>query len=263
MRLHAGDAAARTAKAARAGWRSTSPPTPTSAAARHRPTRKNGPTGSDRPGAAHPARSWSASSRDNDRGVTFYRARMADATELPRVDLAKVCRGLGITGRRRCVFLLADGAEFLISVFDNPPLSQIFPATRELLTPDAKGMYVCGFTITGQPVKNMVWQHDKNAAAHGLILGVSRSGKTQYFAIGMAAESLRRPGVWLSTVPQGREDLRAGAATSTGRAPTRCSWSASCARRRRCARSAAEMPWPYDGQPHDYKPGDPAAPTGS
>lgn len=38
------------------------------------------------------------------------------------------------------MFVLIDGSEFLISAFDSPPLSQIFQATRELLTPDAKGM---------------------------------------------------------------------------------------------------------------------------
>ncbi|MFH8717355.1 chromosome segregation protein ParM [Streptomyces zaomyceticus] len=197
--------------------------------------------------------------RDTERGVTFYRAKMADSTETPRIDLAKVCRGLGLPEDDSCVFVLIDGAEFLISAFDTPPLSQIFPATRELLTPDAQGMFVCGFTITGQPVKNMVFQHDKNAAAHGLVLGVSRSGKTQFFAINMAAESLAGQVVWLSTVRKDEKTTTLG--QYIDRQGSNALW---MARQLRAAKALceirAEMPWPHDGKPHDYKPGDPRCP---
>ncbi|MFE7515007.1 chromosome segregation protein ParM [Streptomyces sp. NPDC057540] len=197
--------------------------------------------------------------RDNERGVTFYRAKMADSTETPRIDLAKVCRGLGLPEDDSCVFVLIDGNEFLISAFDTPPLSQIFPATRELLTPDAKGMYVCGYTITGQPVKNMVFQHDKNAARHGLILGVSRSGKTQFFAIDMAAMSLAGQVVWLSTVRKDEKTTTLG--KYIDRQGSNALW---MARSLRAAKALceirADMPWPHDGQPHDYKPGDPRCP---
>lgn len=197
--------------------------------------------------------------RDDVRGVTFYRAKMADATTTPRIDLAKVCRGLKLPEDDSCVFVLIDGTEFLISAFDKPPLSAIFPATRELLTPDAKGMYVCGYTITGQPVKNMVYQHDKNAAAHGLILGVSRSGKTQFFAINMAAQSLDGQVVWLSTVRKDEKTSTLG--KYIDRQGSNALW---MARSLRAAKALceirAEMPWPHDGQPHDYKPGDPRCP---
>ncbi|MFB6790234.1 chromosome segregation protein ParM [Streptomyces olivaceus] len=198
-------------------------------------------------------------SRDDVRGVTFYRARMADATTSPRIDLAKVCRGLKLPEDDSCVFVLIDGIEFLISAFDKPPLSAIFPATRELLTPDAKGMYVCGYTITGQPVKNMVFQHDKNAARHGLILGVSRSGKTQFFAIDMAAMSLAGQIVWLSTVRKDEKTSTLG--RYIDRQGSNALW---MARSLRAAKALceirAEMPWAYDGQPHDYKPGDARCP---
>ncbi|MFD5936770.1 chromosome segregation protein ParM [Streptomyces sp. NPDC060333] len=197
--------------------------------------------------------------RDEVRGVTFYRAKMSDATTTPRIDLAKVCRGLKLPEDDSCVFVLIDGTEFLISAFDKPPLSAIFPATRELLTPDAKGMYVCGYTITGQPVKNMVFQHDKNAAVHGLILGVSRSGKTQFFAINMAAQSLDGQVVWLSTVRKDEKTTVLG--RYIDRQGSNALW---MARSLRAAKALceirAEMPWPHDGQPHDYKPGDPRCP---
>lgn len=197
--------------------------------------------------------------RDDVRGVTFYRAKMADATTSPRIDLAKVCRGLKLPEDDSCVFVLIDGIEFLISAFDKPPLSAIFPATRELLTPDAKGMYVCGYTITGQPVKNMVFQHDKNAARHGLILGVSRSGKTQFFAIDMAAMSLAGQVVWLSTVRKDEKTSTLG--KFIDRQGSNALW---MARSLRAAKALceirAEMPWPHDGQPHDYKPGDARCP---
>ncbi|MFF8960795.1 chromosome segregation protein ParM [Streptomyces sp. NPDC014894] len=197
--------------------------------------------------------------RDDVRGVTFYRATMADATTTPRIDLAKVCRGLKLPEDDSCVFVLVDGIEFLISAFDKPPLSAIFPATRELLTPDAKGMYVCGYTITGQPVKNMVFQHDKNAARHGLILGVSRSGKTQFFAIDMAAMSLAGQVVWLSTVRKDEKTSTLG--RYIDRQGSNALW---MARSLRAAKALceirAEMPWPHDGQAHDYKPGDARCP---
>ncbi|KNE83379.1 chromosome segregation protein ParM [Streptomyces xinghaiensis] len=197
--------------------------------------------------------------RDHERGVTFYRAKMADSTETPRIDLPKVCRGLGLPEDDSCVFVLIDGSEFLISAFDKPPLSQIFPATRELLTPDAKGMYVCGYTITGQPVKTMVYQHDKNAPAHGLTLGVSRSGKTQFFAIHMAAQSLDGHVVWLSTVRKDEKTTVLG--KYIDRQGSNALW---MARSLRAAKALceirADMPWPHDGQPHDYKPGDPRCP---
>ncbi|GAB2606802.1 chromosome segregation protein ParM [Streptomyces capparidis] len=197
--------------------------------------------------------------RDHERKVTFYRAKMADSTETPRVDVAKVCRGLRLPEDDSRAFVLIDGSEFLISYFDEPPLSQVFPATRELLTPDAKGMYVCGFTITGQPVKNMVWQHDKNAACHGLVLGVSRSGKTQFFAISMAAESQAGAVVWLSTVRKDEKTTTLG--QYIDRQGSTALW---MARQLRAAKALceirAEMPWPHDGKPHDYKPGDPRCP---
>ncbi|MFD9270715.1 chromosome segregation protein ParM [Streptomyces goshikiensis] len=228
--------------------------------------RRKAPTDQERwidrvgaPKAGAPGSVLISTSRDTARGVTFYRAKMAEPTATPRIDLAKVCRGLGIAEDDSCVFVLIDGNEFLISAFDEPPLSAIFPATRELLTPDAKGMYVCGFTITGQPVKTMVYQHDKNAPAHGLTLGVSRSGKTQYFAIHMAAQSLNGQVVWLSTVRKDEKTTTLG--RYIDRQGSNALW---MARSLRAAQALceirAEMPWPHDGQPHDYKPGDPRCP---
>ncbi|WP_411575198.1 chromosome segregation protein ParM [Streptomyces fradiae] len=198
--------------------------------------------------------------RDNERGVMFYRARMADPTDTPRIDLSKVCRGLGLPDDDSRVFVLVEGAEFLISVFDTPPLSPTFPATRELLTPDPKtGMYVCGFSITSQPVHNFVFQHDKNAAKHGLVLGVTRGGKTQFFAVTMVAESNAGQIVWLSSCFKDEKTTALGEYIDRqGISPLYM------ARQLRAAKALceirAEMPWAYDGKPHDYKPGDPRCP---
>ncbi|MEW2577749.1 chromosome segregation protein ParM [Streptomyces syringium] len=197
--------------------------------------------------------------RDNERGVTFYRARMADPTDTPRIDLPKLCRALGLPEDDSRVFVLVEGAEFLISVFDTPPLSPKFPATRELLTPDAKGMYVCGFSITGQPVHNFVFQHDKNAAKHGLVLGVTRGGKTQFFAVTMVAESNAGQIVWLSSCFKDEKTTALGEYIDRqGITPLYM------ARQLRAAKALcqirAEMPWGHDGKPHDYKPGDPRCP---
>ncbi|MEU2855541.1 chromosome segregation protein ParM [Streptomyces syringium] len=197
--------------------------------------------------------------RDNERGVTFCRARMADPTDTPRIDLPKLCRALGLPEDDSRVFVLVEGAEFLISVFDTPPLSPKFPATRELLTPDAKGMYVCGFSITGQPVHNFVFQHDKNAAKHGLVLGVTRGGKTQFFAVTMVAESNAGQIVWLSSCFKDEKTTALGEYIDRqGITPLYM------ARQLRAAKALcqirAEMPWGHDGKPHDYKPGDPRCP---
>lgn len=193
--------------------------------------------------------------RDEERGVTFYRARMADSTDAPRIDLPKLCRALGLPEDDSRVFVLVEGSEFLVSMFDSPPLSPTFPATRELLTPDAKGMYVCGFSITGQPVHNFVFQHDKNAAKHGLVLGVTRGGKTQFFAVTMVAESNAGQIVWLSSCFKDEKTTALGEYIDRqGITPIYM------ARQLRAAKALcqirAEMPWGHDGKPHDYKPGD-------
>ncbi|MFE5021361.1 hypothetical protein [Streptomyces sp. NPDC056690] len=172
----------------------------------------------------------------------------------------KVLRGLGLPEDDSRAFVLIDGTEFLISVFDEPPLSPKFPATRELLTPHPKtGMYVSGFSITGQPVHNFVFQHDKNAAKHGLVLGVTRGGKTQVFAVTMAAESNAGQIMWLSscfkdekTATLGEHIDRQGISPIYMARPLRAA-KALCQIR-------AEMPWAYDGKPHDDKPGDDRCP---
>ncbi|MYW08584.1 chromosome segregation protein ParM [Streptomyces sp. SID2563] len=198
--------------------------------------------------------------RDDERGVTFYRAKMSDSTDTPRIDLPKVCRGLGLPEDDSRIFVLTEGSEFLISVFDTPPLSPTFAATRDLLTPDAKtGMYVCGFSITGQPVHNFVFQHDKNAAKHGLVLGVTRGGKTQFFAVTMVAESNAGQIVWLSSCFKDEKTTTLGEYIDRqGISPIYM------ARQLRAAKALcqirAEMPWAHDGKPHDYKPGDPRCP---
>ncbi|MFI1585599.1 chromosome segregation protein ParM [Embleya sp. NPDC020630] len=212
-----------------------------------------------RPGGGAPGSRLVDITRDRRRRVTFYRAEMEDAADDPRVDPDKVCRGLGVPYDDARVFLLVEGHRFLLSVFDEPPLSRTFRATRELLTPDAKGMFVCGYTITGQPVRSMVWQADKDAACHALVLGVSRSGKTQYFALTAAAQSLAGGVVWLSTVrPDGKIGVLGRHVDRQGANPL---W---MVRSLRAAKALceirAEMPWAHDGRPHDFKPGDPRCP---
>ncbi|MFE7015853.1 hypothetical protein ACFVAQ_36075 [Streptomyces sp. NPDC057651] len=172
----------------------------------------------------------------------------------------KVLRGLGLPEDDSRAFVLIDGTEFLISVFDEPPLSPKFPATRELLTPHPKtGMHVSGFSITGQPVHNFVFQHDKNAAKHGLVLGVTRGGKTQFFAVTMVAESNAGQIVWLSSCFKDEKT-----ATLVEHIDRQGISPIYMARQLRAAMALcqirAEMPWAYDGKPHDYKPGDDRCP---
>ncbi|WP_394427454.1 chromosome segregation protein ParM [Streptomyces sp. SGAir0957] len=212
------------------------------------------------PRGGAPGTELTQEARDDQRGVTFYRGCAADSGDLPTIDLMKVLRALGLPEDDSRAFLMVEGAEFLISVFDQPPLSPTFKATRELLTPDPKtGRYVCGFSITGQPVTNFVFQHDKNAAKHGLVLGVTRGGKTQFIAVTVIAESLAGQIVWLSSY------MRDEKTTALGEHIDRQGIGALyMARQLRAAIALCEiranMPWPHDGKPHDYKPGDPRCP---
>ena len=81
---------------------------------------------------------------------------------------------------------------------------------------------------------------------------MTRSGKTQYFAISMAVESLAGAVIWLSSF---RKDEKTSAlsqyADRQGSSPLF---------KLRAAKALcdirAEMPWDFDGRPHDDKPGD-------
>ncbi|EYT77988.1 chromosome segregation protein ParM [Streptomyces sp. Tu 6176] len=135
--------------------------------------------------------------RDRDRKVTHYIARVPDEAGEPRVNqhaLAATLRTKYDEGR---LFVTVDGNQVLVSLWDTSPLAQVFPATRDLLTPDSNGRWVTGFLGNGQPARNRVYTD--RGAAHGLFVAPSGGGKTQLMALHMAADALFGAVVMLAT----------------------------------------------------------------
>ncbi|MEU5314416.1 chromosome segregation protein ParM [Streptomyces sp. NPDC021562] len=135
--------------------------------------------------------------RDDARGVTFVLARMDDPHHEPSIDLPTLATAMGAAYDDGRVFATVDGADILVAVWDSSPLAAVYPATRDLLTPDADGRWVCGFLTNGQPARQRVYTD--RGAAHGLITAPSGGGKTQLMGLFVAADSLFGKVVWLAT----------------------------------------------------------------
>ncbi|MEW1911284.1 chromosome segregation protein ParM [Kitasatospora sp. NPDC085895] len=133
--------------------------------------------------------------RNPERGVTYWTAHLPDGE--PRIDLKALCKALGTSADDGRVFVTVDGADVLVSVWDVSPLATVYPATRELLTPDAQGRWVCGFLTNGQPARNRVYTD--RGAAHGLYVAPSGGGKTQLMALAICAAANFGAVVWLVT----------------------------------------------------------------
>ncbi|MEW1912508.1 chromosome segregation protein ParM [Kitasatospora sp. NPDC085895] len=133
--------------------------------------------------------------RNHERGVTYWTAHLPDGE--PRIDLKALCKALGTSVDDGRVFVTVDGQEVLVSVWDISPLATVYPATRELLTPDTDGRWVCGYLTNGQPARNRV--HTDRGAAHGLYVAPSGGGKTQLMALAICANANFGAVVWLVT----------------------------------------------------------------
>ncbi|MFD3920223.1 DNA translocase FtsK [Streptomyces sp. NPDC058595] len=135
--------------------------------------------------------------RDNERKVTHYIAQVPDDMGEPRVNLHALAASLKTKYDEGRMFVTIDGSEVLVSLWDTSPLGQVFPATRELLTPDEDGRWVTGYLGNGQPARNRVYTD--RGAAHGLFVAPSGGGKTQLMALHVAADALFRAVVMLAT----------------------------------------------------------------
>ncbi|WP_030990034.1 hypothetical protein [Streptomyces sp. NRRL WC-3744] len=135
--------------------------------------------------------------RDNQRKVTHYIAQVPDEMGEPRVNLHALAAALKTKYDEGRLFVTIDGSQVLVSLWDTSPLAQVFPATRELLTPDKDGRWVTGFLGNGQPARNRVYTD--RGAAHGLFVAPSGGGKTQLMALHMAADALFGAVVMLAT----------------------------------------------------------------
>ncbi|MDQ0577916.1 chromosome segregation protein ParM [Streptomyces rishiriensis] len=194
--------------------------------------------------------------RDASRKVTFWIARMADPQTEPRVSLPALCTAVGAAYDDGRVFLTLDGPEILVSVWDSSPLAAIYPATRELLTPDTDGRWVCGYLTNGQPARQRVYTD--RGAAHGLLTAPSGGGKTQLMGLYIAADSLFGKVVWLATEAPDEKTAALGEHTDRyGIGPL------FMVRMTRALVALMEirgqMRW-ADGELHDWAPGAPGCP---
>ncbi|MFJ9520669.1 chromosome segregation protein ParM [Kitasatospora sp. NPDC101801] len=135
--------------------------------------------------------------RNDERQVTYWTAHLPESMGEPRIDLVALCRALGTTYDAGEVFTVVDGNNLLVTHWDVSPLAKVYPATVELLTPDANGWYTTGFLANGQPARNRV--HTDRGAAHGLLVAPSGGGKTQVMALQVAANAHWGAVIWLVT----------------------------------------------------------------
>ncbi|MCQ9132877.1 chromosome segregation protein ParM [Streptomyces hilarionis] len=134
--------------------------------------------------------------RDHARKVTHYIAQVPDEMGEPRVNSHALAAALKTKYDEGRLFVTVDGSQILVSLWDSSPLAQIFPATRELLTPDKDGRWVTGYLGNGQPARNRVYTD--RGAAHGLFVAPSGGGKTQLMGLHVAADALFGAVVWLA-----------------------------------------------------------------
>ncbi|MFJ8158877.1 chromosome segregation protein ParM [Streptomyces sp. NPDC094468] len=194
--------------------------------------------------------------RDDQRGVTFVLARMDDPHREPRINPAALAAAMGAAYDDGRVFATVDGSDILVAVWDGSPLAAVYPATRDLLTPDAEGRWVCGYLTNGQPGRQRVYTD--RGAAHGLITAPSGGGKTQLMGLFVAADSLFGKVVWLATEAPDEKT------TALGRHCDRYGVGALYMVRMSRALVAlmeirGEMVWD-DGECHDWDPARPGCP---
>ncbi|MFD8958685.1 chromosome segregation protein ParM [Streptomyces anulatus] len=134
--------------------------------------------------------------RDAERKVTHYIAQVPDEMGEPRINLQALATALKTKYDEGRLFVTIDGNQVLVSLWDSSPLAQIFPATKELLTPDKNGRWVTGYLGNGQPARNRVYTD--RGAAHGLFVAPSGGGKTQLMGLHIAADALFGAVVWLA-----------------------------------------------------------------
>ncbi|MFD9879191.1 P-loop NTPase family protein [[Kitasatospora] papulosa] len=194
--------------------------------------------------------------RDKERKVIHYRAQVPQEQGEPDVNLHTLAGVLGTKYDEGRLFVTIDGNEVLVSLWDTSPLAQVFPATRELLTPDADGWWVTGYLGNGQPARNRVYTD--RGAAHGLFVAPSGGGKTQLMALNIAADALYGVVVMLATEAPDEKTAMLGRHTST--------YGVGALYMIRLLRAVAalmeirgEMLW-EDGQRHDWDPKLPGCP---
>ncbi|MEV4872863.1 chromosome segregation protein ParM [Streptomyces syringium] len=194
--------------------------------------------------------------RDKQRKVTHYIAQVPDEVGEPRVNLHTLAAALKTKYDEGRLFVTVDGSQVLVSLWDSSPLAQVFPATRELLTPDKDGRWVTGYLGNGQPARNRVYTD--RGAAHGLFVAPSGGGKTQLMALHVAADALFGAVVMLAT--EAPDEKTAALGKHTARYGVGALYMIRLLRVLDALMEIrGEMPW-EDGLIHDWDPGRPGCP---
>ncbi|MET9402110.1 chromosome segregation protein ParM [Kitasatospora sp. NPDC002965] len=194
--------------------------------------------------------------RNDQRGVTYWTAHLPDGVPEPRIDQVALCKAMEVSSEDGRVFVTTAGSDILVSVWDSSPLATVYPATRDLLTPDAEGRWVVGYLPSGQPARNRV--HTDRGAAHGLLVAPSGGGKTQLMALFVCADANYGAVVWLASQAPDEKT------TTLGRFVDRQgTGELYMVRAMRAALALMEirsaMPW-ADGRLHDWDPRLPGCP---
>ncbi|MFC8454212.1 chromosome segregation protein ParM [Kitasatospora sp. NPDC057223] len=135
--------------------------------------------------------------RNDARGVTYWTAHLPDGVAEPRIDKVALCKAMKVSAEDGVVFVTVAGSDILVSVWDDSPLAKVYPATRELLTPDAEGRWVAGYLPSGQPARNRVYTD--RGAAHGLMVAPTGGGKTQLMSLFVCADANFGAVVWVAS----------------------------------------------------------------
>lgn len=207
-------------------------------------------------GGAVPGSEFVKKVRDHGRRVTHYIAQVPDEMGEPRVNLHTLAAALKTKYDEGRMFVTVDGSQVLVSLWDSSPLAQVFPATRELLTPDKDGRWVTGYLGNGQPARNRVYTD--RGAAHGLFVAPSGGGKTQLMALHVAADALFGAVVMLAT--EAPDEKTAALGKHTARYGVGALYMIRLLRVLDALMEIrGEMPWD-DGQVHDWDPRLPGCP---
>ncbi|WP_098896264.1 chromosome segregation protein ParM [Streptomyces sp. rh206] len=194
--------------------------------------------------------------RDKERKVTHYIGQVPDELGEPRIKLHALAAVLKTKYDEGRLFVTIGGNQVLVSLWDSSPLAQVFPATKELLTPDKNGRWVTGYLGNGQPARNRVYTD--RGAAHGLFVAPSGGGKTQLMGLHIAADALFGAVVMLATEAPDEKTLALGKHTAR--------YGVGALYMIRLLRTLValmeirgEMVW-EDGQVHDWDPNLPGCP---
>ncbi|MFJ6053635.1 chromosome segregation protein ParM [Streptomyces sp. NPDC092307] len=194
--------------------------------------------------------------RDHARRVTHYIAQVPDEAGEPRVNKHALAAALKTKYDEGRLFVTVDGSQVLVSLWDSSPLAQVFPATRELLTPDKNGRWVTGYLGNGQPARNRVYTD--RGAAHGLFVAPSGGGKTQLMGLHVAADALFGAVVMLAT--EAPDEKTAALGKHTARYGVGALYMIRLLRVLVALMEIrGEMPW-EDGEVHEWDPTRPGCP---